>query len=109
MYNFSASSASCDKVARICEYDKKKDIEKVRQGLAVYLPDALRNGKIPPIELPDTENGLTSPDYITGRLQDEFDAAAALASSRARSETHKANKVAKAAAAAAAAAAPPSA
>lgn len=100
-----------DIVARKCDYNPKTDIEKVIDGQSINLVDALRNGVINSIEMPDTENGLTSPDDIRGRLQDEFDAARALQNSRMREEEHKSNKAKKAVAAAAAAAAavPPSA
>lgn len=103
-------STACIVVARQCLYDPKTDIEKVIDGQSIDLADALRNGVIDSLALPDTENGLTSPDYVRGRLQDEFDAAFVVASSRARTEEHKSNKAKKAAAAAAAVAAvPPSA
>lgn len=94
-----------DVCVRVCEYNPHTDVEKVVDGLSINLVDALRNGVINAGEIPDTENGLTSPDSIQGRLQDEFDAAAAVVAARERREQHKTNKANKAAAAAAAAAA----
>lgn len=93
---FELSRSSTDATAIKCEYSKDRDSERVMDGLSIDLADALKSGKVVPIELPDTQNGLTDPNEIHGRVQDEFDAAAMVAAANERRKQHAANKQAAA-------------
>lgn len=59
---------------RVCEFNPKRDIAEVEQGLAVDINEALRTGVVKDAEYAQTYNGIDEPSKIVGRISDVFDA-----------------------------------
>lgn len=78
--------------AIVCKFDKERDIVRVLPGLSINLPEALRNRVVEDVTFPDTENGLTSPELVHGRIRDEFDAIEAQKVYRSMDEDYKRSK-----------------
>lgn len=60
--------------ARVCEFDKLRDVCEVEQGLAVDITDALRTGVVRDVNSNLDYNGIDEPGRIIGRVSDKFDA-----------------------------------
>lgn len=60
--------------ARVCEFDKLRDVCEVEQGLAVDITDALRTGVVRDVNSNLDYNGIDDPGRIIGRVSDRFDA-----------------------------------
>lgn len=59
---------------RTCEFNPRRDISEVEQGLAVDIDDALRTGIVKDMSYALDYNGLSEPGQIIGRISDNFDA-----------------------------------
>lgn len=60
--------------AQVCKYDARKDVEKVRSGLAVSIDDMLQTGIVKDAGETLDNNGIDNPERIIGRIRDIFDA-----------------------------------
>lgn len=61
-------------IARVCGFDKLRDVCEVEQGLAVDITDALRTGVVRDVNSNLDYNGIDEPGRIIGRVSDKFDA-----------------------------------
>ena len=57
-----------------CEFDENRDIQRVESGLAVSITDALQTGVVHDATYMEDTNGISEPEQVLGRINDEFDA-----------------------------------
>lgn len=57
-----------------CSFDEKRDIQQVEAGLSVDLNQALKTGIVRDSGAPMDSNGIESPEFVVGRVENIFDA-----------------------------------